>query len=214
MSRFYSRYVHWAMLGIFLAVALCLFSLAAGREALQLPGVLSLASLWAERPHPGEVRRAVNRMKTAEHNVEQWLLSTAGRMLEAEGRKLESKLDAPQDPDEMPVDAPVRLRSHRFSETAAEFKGVFTTDLPPGEGRSYFLRGPSRWVVDMQGQWRNASPRLNTLHGHFISRVVIDTHDSFLRIVFHCADPSAEAADKVRLEKGPTGFTVTILRPQ
>jgi len=225
MSRLHSRFIPWIMLAAFLAAAVLLFSLAAGPEALQLRGVLSLSSLWEERPGPREVRRVVARVKQAELEAEHWLLDAAGKRLEAggqrleaRGKKLESMAGASQEPEQESEQAlgesPHRLLSHRFSETATEFKGVFATDLPPGEGRTYFLRGPARFVVDMHGQWRNASPRLNTLRGHFINRVVIDSHDSFLRLVFHCSDPALEGKDQVRLERGPTGFTVTILRPQ
>jgi len=227
MSRLHSRFIPWAMLGAFLVAALTLFSLAAGPEALQLRGVLSLASLWAERPGPGEVRRAVNRLKLAEQQAEHWLLDAAGKRLEAEGKALEAKgrkleslaeseaeSEAENEFNQAQSEAPMRLVSHRFHEGATEFKGTFATDLPPGEGRTYFLRGPARWVVDMHGQWRNTSPRLSTLRGHYIGRVVIDTHESFLRIVFHCTDPAAEGKGLLRLERGPTGFTVIISRPQ
>lgn len=221
MSRLHSRFIPWVMLAGFLAAAVTLFSLAAGLEALQLRGVLSLASLWEERPGPREVRRVVARARQAEQEVEHWLLDAAGKRLEAGGKALEARgktletlADPEQESDHAQSESPLRLLSHRFSETATEFKGVFATDLPPGEGRTYFLRGPARFVVDMHGQWRNASPRLNTLRGHFISRVVIDSHDSFLRLVFHCSDPALEGKDQLRLERGPTGFTVTILRPR
>lgn len=225
MSRLHSRFIPWIMLAGFLAAAVLLFSLAAGPEALRLRGVLSLASLWAERPGPMEVRRVVTRVRLAEQEAEHWLLDAAGKRLEAQGKaleargkKFESMAEGEQEPgqgfDQAQNESPLRLLSHRFSESSTEFKGVFATDLAPGEGRTYFLRGPARWVVDMHGQWRNASPRLNTLRGHFISRVVIDSHDSFLRIVFHSADPALEGKDLLRLERGPTGFTVTILRPQ
>lgn len=225
MSRLHSRFIPWAMLGAFLAAAVLLFSLAAGQEALQLRGVLSLASLWAERPAQGEVRRVVGRMKLAEQEAEHWLLDAAGKRLEAGGASLEARgrkleglggegaEDSGEEYSQEFSQGPLRLLSHRFAESATQFTGTFATDLSPGEGRTYFLRGPARWVVDMRGQWRNASPRLNTLRGHFISRVVIDTHDSFLRIVFHCADPALEGKDLLRLERGPTGFTVVILRP-
>lgn len=225
MSRLHARFVPWIMLAGFLFAAVLLFSLAAGPEALQLRGVLSLASLWNERPGPKEVRRMVSRVRQAEQEAEHWLLDAAGKRLEAEGKRLEArgkKFESMAEGEEEPGqeswqaqnEGPLRLLSHRFTESSTEFKGVFATDLAPGEGRTYFLRGPARWVVDMHGQWRNASPRLNTLRGHFINRVVIDSHDSFLRIVFHCADPALEGKDLLRLERGPTGFTVTILRPQ
>jgi len=226
MSRLHSRCIPWVMLGAFVAASVLLFSLAAGPEALQLRGVLTLASLWAERPAQGEVRRVVGRMKLAEQEAEHWLLDAAGKRLEAggaaleaRGRKLES-LEGGQGAegsgDEHVPEyslGPLRLLSHRFDESATQFTGAFATDLPPGEGRTYFLHGPARWVVEMRGQWRNASPRLSTLRGHFISRVVIDTHESSLRIVFHCADPALDGKDLLRLERGPTGFTVIILRP-
>jgi hypothetical protein len=209
------------MLAGFLAAAVALFALAAGPEAVRLRGVLSLASLWEERPGPREVRRVVARVRQAEQEAEHWLLDAAGKRLEAGGKALEARgktlealADPEQESDQGQGEGPHRLLSHRFTETATEFKGVFATDLPPGEGRAYFLRGPARFVVDMHGQWRNASPRLNTLRGHFINRVVIDSHDSFLRLVFHCSDPALEGKDLLRLERGPTGFTVTILRPQ
>lgn len=221
MSRLHSRFIPWLMLAGFVAAAVTLFSLAAGPEAVQLRGVLSLASLWEERPGPREVRRVVARVRLAEQEAEHWLLDAAGKRLEAEGKAFEARgkaletlADPEQESEQAQSENPLRLLSHRFSETATEFKGVFATDLPPGEGRTYFLRGPARFVVDMHGQWRNASPRLSTLRGHFISRVVIDSHDSFLRLVFHCSDPALEGKEQLRLERGPTGFTVTILRPR
>lgn len=221
MSRLHTRLIPWVMLAGFLAAAVALFALAAGPEAVQLRGVLSLASLWEERPTPREVRRVVVRVRQAEQDAEHWLLDAAGKRLEAGGKALEARgrtLEALADPEHDSVqgqgEGPLRLLSHRFTETATEFKGVFATDLPPGEGRTYFLRGPARFVVDMHGQWRNSSPRLNTLRGHFINRVVIDSHDSFLRLVFHCSDTALEGKDQLRLERGPTGFTVTILRPR
>ncbi|MGE4263160.1 MAG: hypothetical protein AB7E46_01645 [Desulfovibrio sp.] len=221
MSRLHTRLIPWVMLAGFLAAAVALFALAAGPEAVQLRGVLSLASLWEERPAPREVRRVVARVRQAEQEAEHWLLDAAGKRLEAGGKALEARgksLEALADPEQdsgpEQGEGPLRLLSHRFTETATEFKAVFATDLPPGEGRTYFLRGPARFVVDMRGQWRNSSPRLNTLRGHFINRVVIDSHDSFLRLVFHCSDPALEGKDQLRLERGPTGFTVTILRPR
>ncbi len=221
MSRLHTRLIPWVMLAGFLAAAVVLFALAAGPEAVQLRGVLSLASLWEERPAPREVRRVVARVRQAEQEAEHWLLDAAGKRLEAGGKALETRgkaletlADPEQESEQAQGEGPLRLLSHRFTETATEFKGVFATDLPPGEGRTYFLRGPARFVVDMHGQWRNASPRLNTLRGHFINRVVIDSHDSFLRLVFHCSDPALEGKDQLRLERGPTGFTVTILRPR
>lgn len=214
MSRLHSRFIPWVLLAGFMVAALTFFSLAAGREALQLPGVFSLVAMWTERPVAGEVRRAVSRAREAEESAKHWLLGAAGQALESEGKKLESLAEPKQEQSQPPVEEPLRLLAHRFTETPAEFKGHFTTDGPPGHARTYFLRGPARWVVDMPGHWRNASPRVNDVRGHFISRVVIDTHESFLRIVFHCTDQAAEGTDQVRLERGPTGFTVMILRPQ
>lgn len=215
MSRLFSRFTPWLMLAAFMFAAVTFFSLAAGRDALQLSGVFSLSGLWTESPAAGEVRRAVSRAKEAEERAKHNLFGAAGRALEAEGKKFESLAEPPRkEPEQTPAEDPLRLRSHRFSETAAEFTASFVTDRPPGDARIYFLRGPARWVVDMQGHWHNASPRVNELRGHFIGRVVIDAHDSFLRIVFHCANQAEEAQEQVRLEKGPKGFTVTIPRPQ
>jgi len=224
MSRLHSRFIPWIMLAAFMVAAVTFFSLAAGRESVRLPGVFSLGGLLAERPAPGEVRRAVSRAREAEQNAERWLMGKAGRALEAEaqrlderGKRLEAKAgqdQASEQVEEQLVEAPTRLLSHRYNEAAAEFTATFTTDLPPGEGRTYFLRNPARYVVDMKGHWQNASPRLSTLNGHFISRVVIDAHDSFLRVVFHCTDQATEIKEHLKLEKGPAGFTVTIPRPQ
>lgn len=224
MSRLHSRFIPWIMLGAFMVAALTFFSLAAGRDSVRLPGVFDLGGLLAERPVPGEVRRAVTRAREAELDAERWLMGKAGRALEAEaqrlderGRKLEAKagLAEPTEPREEELSAaPTRLLSHRFREAATEFTATFATDAPPGEGRTYFLRNPARYVVDMKGRWQNASPRLNTLNGQYISRVVIDAHDSFLRVVFHCADQTTEIKEHLKLEKGPAGFTVTIPRPQ
>ncbi len=221
MNRLPARLIPWALLCGFLCAAFTLFSLAAGPDALQLPGVFSLSSLWAERPAKGEIRRAVSRLRLAEQEAGHWLLDHAGKALETEaarlqtqGKRLEGLAGGAGEGDQPDDDAPFRLRSHQFSETAKGFAAVFATDREPGQARVYFLRGPARHVVELHGLWQNDAPRLNSLRGHLVSRVVIDAHETFLRVVFHLTDANAGPEhSRLDLERGPTGFTVSIKRP-
>jgi len=218
VSLLHSRRAPWALLIAFLAAAACLFVLAAGREAGLLPGAFSLSHLFGSGGAPGEVRGTVKRLEQAAVRLEREAVGGAGRVLEGAGRKLEELAAGPQPPAAQPGPpppaGPASLLSHRFSESADGFRAVFTTDRPAGDESIFFMRAPARWVVDLKGEWRNASRRVNELPDNFIGRVVIGTHGSFLRIVFHYADGQAEPGGAPRLAREANGFTVTIPRPR
>lgn len=219
MSRLHSRLVPWLLLACFLAGAFALFFAAAGGEALQLRGVMTLSALWAERPAPGEVRRIVTRLRERGVEAEQHFLESAAEAISRGGQRLEERAERlggkPGQNDAPPADdAPIRLKSHRFRDMDTQFKGMFFTDRAPAEGKTYFLRNPSRWVVELPGRWRNSSHRLNELPGAFISRVVVETDHGALRVTFHYADPAAEGHGRVRLELEQEGFSVTIPKPK
>ncbi|MBI5520497.1 MAG: hypothetical protein HY916_10630 [Desulfovibrio sp.] len=224
MSRLHSRLVPWILLGCFLAGAFSLFFLAAGSEALQLRGVMTLSALWAERPAPGEVRRMVTRLRERGAEAEQRFLESAAETLSRGGQRLEERAERvgggkAGQPEAAPAgdtstDAPIRLKSHRFRDTDTQFKGMFFTDRAPVDGKTYFLRNPSRWVVELPGRWRNSSHRLNELPGTFINRVVVEADQGALRVTFHYADPAAEGHERVRLELEAEGFSVTIPKPK
>lgn len=215
MSLLHSRRAPWAMVIAFLAAALSFFVLAAGRDAGLLPGAFSLSHLLPGSSAPGEVRGAVGRLEQAAIRLEREALHEAGKALEGAGRRLEGMGGHPAAPEQpAPAPGPGSLLSHRFTETEEGFRAVFTTDRVPAEQTVFFMRGPARWVVDLKGDWRNASRRVNELPDNFISRVIIGTHGSFLRIVFHYADEQAEPRGAPRLSKDANGFAVTIPRPR
>jgi len=219
MSMLHSRRAPWAMVVAFLAAALSFFVLAAGTEVGLLPGAFSLANLMPGRSlSGGHVRGAVTRLEQAAERLEHEVAGKTGRALIGVGKRLEGDfgqggVQAPAVEAQSPATGPASLLSHRFTESAEEFRAVFTTDRPVEEDSVFFMRGPARWVVDLKGDWRNAARRVNELPDSFIGRVIIGTHGSFLRIVFHYADESAEPKGAPRLAKDGNGFTVTIPRP-
>lgn len=218
MSVLHSRQAPWALLVAFLAAAVCFFVLAAGQDMGLLPGAFSLSNLFPDRSlSGGQVRGAVTRLEQTVERLEREAVGGTGRALEGAGKRLEGlagqRPPPPVEPPPEPAAGPSSLLSHRFSETSEGFRAIFTTDRPPAEEAVFFMRGPARWVVDLKGEWRNAARRVNELPDSFIGRVVIGTHGTFLRIVFHYADERAEPKGAPRLAKDANGFTVTVPRP-
>jgi hypothetical protein len=167
MNRLPARLIPWALLCGFLCAAFTLFSLAAGPDALHLPGVFSLSSLWAERPAKGEIRRAVSRLRLAEQEAGHWLLDHAGKALETEAARLQAQgkrlkaLRAMRKKQASPRRRPLPLRSHRFSETASRLRRHLSTDRETRRCAIYFLLcGPrAQWVESSRPVGDERRPR-------------------------------------------------------
>ncbi len=212
MSLLHSRRVPWLLLLVFLAAAACFFVLAAGPEATRLPEIFRLSAALPRQDEMGEVRRIVTRMEESAQRFH--VDKTGSGRTQHDTRKKATVIHLEPGPQPKPVAGTIGLLSHQFSETGEGFRAVFGTDSTPGSQRVFFMRGPARWVVDLEGVWRNVSPKINVPPGLFIHRVVIGTHESYLRIVFHYADEAAAPQSAPRLDKEAHEFSVLIPRPQ
>lgn len=212
MSLLHSRRVPWFLLLVFLAAAAGFFVLAAGPEATRLPEVFSLSALLPPQDEMTEVRRIVTRM---EESAQRFQVSRTGSgRTQHDTRQKATVIHLEPGPQPKPVAGTIGLVSHHFSETDEGFRAVFGTDSTPGTQRVFFMRGPARWVVDLEGVWRNVSPKISVPPGLFINRVVIGVHESYLRIVFHYANEAAAPQSAPRLAKEANEFSVVIPRPQ
>jgi hypothetical protein len=185
---------------------------AAGPQIPSLPGVFDLSAALPRRSEPSEIRRIAVRL---EESVQSYHVSKTGNgRTQHDLRPKATAIRLEPAPQPKPVAGTTALLSHRFSETQEGFQAVFGTDRTPGTQRVFFMRNPARWVVDVEGVWRNASPKITVPPGLFINRVVIGVHETYLRVVFHYADAAAAPLSAPRLTKETSEFSVVIPRLQ
>ncbi|MFH1019074.1 MAG: hypothetical protein V1782_00475 [Pseudomonadota bacterium] len=226
MSALHTSRAPWLMLSLFTAAALLFFVLAAGQDVGLLPEVLQPD---AQTTVMGNIRRALMRVEQKAVTAEDDMRMRAGQVMEHAGQRLEGPGGGPaatlsqpaqpapslapaenvsQDPE---LKAPGKLLGHTFRLTEQGFKATFLTDRAVPEPKAFFFSGPAMWVVDLPGNWRNASTRVSAIEHGFISQLVIGEHQDHLRLSFHFREANQlHPAESPVIIRGVNGFTVIV----
>lgn len=199
MNLFTSPRTPWLMVMAFFAAAPALFLLGAGRDLHLMPLVLD--SVRGKDVQAG-IRAAVlgleEKLVLEEKRIRYRIgeeLALAGESLAPPAPSLKSSPPPGKSPAVPPKPRPsapdpekvssARILSHGIFSGKDGFRAVFTANRAFPAPRVFFIAAPSRWVVDIPGDWRGGNFRSRATDDARVQRVAVGEHAQFLRLVFH-----------------------------
>jgi len=106
-----------------------------------------------------------------------------------------------------------KLAAISFTEKGDQLVAHLKTSKSVGKVTRFWLDNPTRLVVDLRGDWKNATSRVSRFADSFMYRVIIGMHPDRLRVVFKFEDSKAPAGELPELIYTDDGLDIVVENP-